>query len=419
MGHNYDADVIVVGAGPAGSRTAGLLSEDGHSVILLEEHSEVGLPVHCSGFITPRTLDIAGIKSDIVLNSVKGALVYTNNSQKPLILGGDVDRAFVVDRELLDKSIAGASRDSGTFLKLGTKVVSVERNESGVEVLAIHDKSPVKYTSRCLVGADGVRSIVAQNMKRDSGEMIWCIGAEAKLVGHPNDMVRIYVNESLAPGWFGWSIPTGKHSVRLGIGTTMNASGLKPRTLLNDLFSKFPEHFKGIEVSSFGGGFIPLYSASTTYANRSLLVGDAALQVKPTSGGGIYTSLKAASHAARTLSENLFQDSLDKDSLSIYQKNWIEDIGIEMERGLDIRETYLSLEDAKLNRLIDILRLPLFRSKINSYGDIDYPSKMFGILLGLAPILKGVLGLPDLLPVSWRNVVDSNKWDRMHRDAPS
>ncbi|MFL2640072.1 MAG: geranylgeranyl reductase family protein [Dehalococcoidia bacterium] len=419
MGHNYDADVIVVGAGPAGSRTAGLLSENGHSVILLEEHSEVGLPVHCSGFITPRTLDIAGIKSDIVLNSVKGALVYTNNSQKPLILGGDVDRAFVVDRELLDKSIAGASRDSGTFLKLGTKVVSVERNESGVEVLAIHDKSPVKYTSRCLVGADGVRSIVAQHMKRDSGEMIWCIGAEAKLVGHPNDMVRIYVNESLAPGWFGWSIPTGKHSVRLGIGTTMNASGLKPRTLLNDLFSKFPEHFKGIEVNSFGGGFIPLYSASTTYANRSLLVGDAALQVKPTSGGGIYTSLKAASHAARTLSENLFQDSLDKDSLSIYQKNWIEDIGIEMERGLDIRETYLSLEDAKLNRLIDILRLPLFRSKINSYGDIDYPSKMFGILLGLAPILKGVLGLPDLLPVSWRNVVDSNKWDRMHRDAPS
>ena len=419
MGHNYDADVIVVGAGPAGSRTAGLLSENGHSVILLEEHSEVGLPVHCSGFITPRTLDIAGIKSDIVLNSVKGALVYTNNSQKPLILGGDVDRAFVVDRELLDKSIAGASRDSGTFLKLGTKVVAIERNESGVEVLAIHDKSPVKYTSRCLVGADGVRSIVAQHMKRDSGEMIWCIGAEAKLVGHPNDMVRIYVNESLAPGWFGWSIPTGKHSVRLGIGTTMNASGLKPRTLLNDLFSKFPEHFKGIEVNSFGGGFIPLYSASTTYANRSLLVGDAALQVKPTSGGGIYTSLKAASHAARTLSENLFQDSLDKDSLSIYQKNWIEDIGIEMERGLDIRETYLSLEDAKLNRLIDILRLPLFRSKINSYGDIDYPSKMFGILLGLAPILKGVLGLPDLLPVSWRNVVDSNKWDRMHRDAPS
>ncbi len=419
MGYDYDADVIVVGAGPAGARTADLLSQSGHSVIVLEEHPEIGVPVHCSGFITPRTLDIAGINSDIVMNSVKGALVYTNNSEKPLILGGDVDRAFVVDRELLDKSIAGMSRESGALFKLGTKVVGIERNESGVEVLAIHDKLPVKYTSRCLVGADGVWSIVAQHMKRDSGEMIWCIGAEAKLVGHPSDMVRVYVNESLAPGWFGWSIPTGKNSVRLGIGTTMDTSGIKPRALLKDLFSKFPEHFKGIEVSSFGGGFIPLYGASTTYADRSLLVGDAALQVKPTSGGGIYTSLKAASHAATTISENLSKDLLDKETLSVYQKNWIEDIGTEMERGLDIRQTYLSLGDDKLNRLIDILRLPLFRSKINGYGDIDYPSKMFGMLLGLTPILKGVLGLPDLLPVPWRNVVDSNKWDRMHKNVPS
>tara|TARA_B100001750_G_C15520812_1_gene611361 strand:+ start:2286 stop:3545 length:1260 start_codon:yes stop_codon:yes gene_type:complete len=416
MGYNFDADVIVVGAGPAGARTAALLSERGHSVIVLEEHQEVGFPVHCSGFITPRTLDIAQIESGIVMNSVKGALVYANNKAKPLILGGDIERAVVVDRELFDKSIARSAADSGASFKMNTKVVSVERKDAFVEVLAIHDKKPTKYIARCVVGADGVRSIVAKDLGRDSGEMIWCIGAEAKLEGHPIDMVRIYASQGLAPGWFGWSIPTGKNRVRIGIGAAMHSTSLKPRKLLNDLLHEFAEHFKGIEILSFGGGFIPLYSASTTYDDRALLVGDAALQVKPTSGGGIYTSLKAASYAAKAINENLAQDSLDSKSLSVYQKTWIEDFGLEMQRGLDIRQVYLSLGDDKLRRLMDIFRLPLFRSKINNYGDIDYPSKMFGILVGLAPMLKGLLGLPDLLPVSWKNVVDSRQWDGIHKD---
>ena len=416
MGYNFDADVVVVGAGPAGARTAALISEHGHSVIVLEEHNEVGVPVHCSGFITPRTLDIAEIESNIVLNSVKGALVYSDNIEKPLILGGDIERAVVVDREMFDKSIARSSADSGASFRMNNKVVSVQRQDSFVEVLAIHDRKPMKYRARCVVGADGVRSVVANDLRRDSGEMIWCIGAEAKLEGHPMDMVRIYASQSLAPGWFGWSIPTGTNRVRIGIGAAMESTSLKPRKLLNDLLNEFAEHFKGIEILSFGGGFIPLYSASSTYADRALLVGDAALQVKPTSGGGIYTSLKAASYAAKTINGNLAEDSLDSESLSVYQNNWTEDFGQEMQRGLDIRQVYLSLGDDKLKRLIDIFRLPLFRSKINNYGDIDYPSRMFGILLGLAPVLKGLLGLPDLLPVSWKNIVDYSQWDGVHKD---
>ena len=63
--------------------------------------------------------------------------------------------------------------------------------------------------------------------------------------------------------------------------------------------------------------------------------------------------------------------------------------------------------------MIDILNIPLFKSKINRYGDIDYPSRMFGVLLGLAPILKGVLGLPDILPLPWRRVVDRDNWQQI------
>ena len=410
MTDNYD--VVVVGAGPSGARTAGLLAQKGYSVALLEEHAKIGLPVHCSGFVTPRTLAVAGLSDSLVLNKIKGAHVYSSNG-KMITLGGDQDRAFVLDRASLDQKIVESSLESGADLYLGNRVKSIETLNSHMEIQVQKKNSRIRYKSRSIVGADGVRSIVAEHFGRATGQMIWCIGAEARILDHPMDMVRIYVGDTIAPGWFAWTIPIEPHKVRIGLGTIMNTSQKKPRTFFNELLSRFPNHFKGLEIESFGGGFIPLYTNAQTYFNRTLLVGDAALQVKPTSGGGIYMGLKGAEYAATSLDEALQSDALAEKNLSTYQERWTKEIGLELKRGLDIRNKYLSLGDSQLERMIDILNIPLFKSKINRYGDIDYPSRMFGVLLGLAPILKGVLGLPDILPLPWRRVVDRDNWQQI------
>lgn len=182
----------------------------------------------------------------------------------------------------------------------------------------------------------------------------------------------------------------------------MKPGALRPRHLFNALLQAYPEHFRGMEVESLTGGFIPLYAPTRTYGDRVLLVGDAAFQVKPTSGGGIYTGLVAARHAAPTADQALRRDHLSAAALAGYEESWRRELGQEMARGADIRDAFLRLGDAQLDRMVALFDQPLLRPLIERYGDIDYPSRMFAGLLAATPLLGALLGLPERVPARWR-----------------
>lgn len=401
MSATYDA--VVVGAGPAGSQTARLLSQRGHRVLVLEEHGEVGAPVHCSGFVTPRTLTEAGVSDGMVLNAIRGALIYGPGG-RCLSLGGDRVRALVVDRKRLDQSVAAEAEAAGAEFRLKTRVLEVTRTESGVTVTAQSQGRAIRYQTRLAVGADGVRSRVARSLGEARPEMIWCAGADVRLPDHPRDLARVYVGTTLAPGWFGWSIPLESGRVRLGVGGVMRQGAPKPRHLLNELLRTYSDHFRRMEVLSFGGGFIPLYVKRKTYGERVLLVGDAALQVKPTSGGGIYMSLVAARHAAPVADQALRRDQLGTASLASYEKGWRREFGGELERGTDIRKAFLRLDDTGIGRLMAFFDQPFLRPIIERHGDIDFPTRMFSRTMVVAPLLGTIVGVPDMLPARWRRI---------------
>ena len=130
IGSRYD--VVVAGAGPAGSAAARLLARDGLRVLLLEEHTEVGMPLHCSGLVTPRTLDEAGVGTDLVLHRVLGAHVFAPSGAQ-LTLGDGQTRALVIDRVGLDRALVAEAQKQGAHLELGARVVSVERKGSGLD----------------------------------------------------------------------------------------------------------------------------------------------------------------------------------------------------------------------------------------------------------------------------------------------
>ncbi|MBI2867305.1 MAG: NAD(P)/FAD-dependent oxidoreductase [Chloroflexi bacterium] len=400
-------DVVVAGGGPAGSSAARDLARAGIKVLVLEEHAQIGRPLHCSGFVTPRTLTLAGVGDGMVVSQVKGAVVHGPGGAR-LELGGDKVRAHVLDRPQFDALLVESAQEAGAELLLQSKLACIERVNGHLALEVQRNGQRRQVTTSLLIGADGARSTVARWMGQSPKEVIWAVGAEVELAEQPSEMAQVFVGRTVAPDWFGWTIPIAPGRARIGIGvpyTNGNTKPMKPRHCLDRMVEAFPEQFRGFSVISFSGGFIPLYSSIRTYGDRALLVGDAACQVKPTSGGGIYTSLVAGRLAARTALEALGAGDTSAKYLARYEKAWRRAFGAELERGLDVRRIYKHLGDAELKRVMGLLRLKPLQSIIQRDGDIDYPSRMFGFLALASPQLRGLQAMFGFLSSSWSRLL--------------
>ena len=383
MSAPYDA--VVVGAGPAGSATARDVAAAGHSVLLLEEHALIGEPLHCSGLVTPRTLVMAGASDAIVLNEINGAFVNLA-SGACLPIGGSGLYAKAIDRVALDRELVDQAQSRGARLRTGSKLVAIERRGSLLRLGILRRGRQETVETRLLIGADGAQSRVARwlGARPAAREAVVGVSVEAKLAPRRDDHAEVFIGNEVAPGFFGWLIPLGNGTVRVGVATN---NGHRPIHYLRSMIETFPALFAGAEFGRLFGGVIPLTLVRRPFADNVLLVGDAAGQVKPTSGGGIYASLVGAGHCARVAGEALRQDDLSARFLRRYHVGWQGEMGEEFARMEDLRRIFLSLSDAELERIARLLGSPRLRRLIAREGDIDYPSPLLLQLVRLRPAL--------------------------------
>ena len=370
----------------------------------MEEHEEVGRPLTCAGLVTPRTLELAGVSPDIVIRRITGARVHVPEAPVLALEGAGV-KALVIDRVRLDVEMAQQAQQAGAELLVETKAVGVERS-GGVVVIRIQRKAQTSsLRARLVVGADGPKGGVARCVGLASPpESIVCVTSEVRLRSEPEDAVRVFVGRGQAPGWFGWVIPALDGWARVGLGT---ANGASPAPLLRNLVETFPEVFKGVKMGRLAGGVIGLGMASPLYADNVMLVGGAAGQVKPTSGGGVYLGLKAARHCARTAIEALGAGDVSAGFLARYAARWEEDAGREFRRGLELRRAFVSLNDREFRAVTKVLRNRRLQELATHLGDIDYPSHLFSRLLKGTTVGAALLGVspalwPRALALAWR-----------------
>lgn len=375
-----------MGAGPAGSRSARNLAASGLRVALVEEHRRIGVPSHCSGLVSPRTLEEADIREPIAANRLTGAYVHTASGGELAIGGGDT-RALTIDRVRLDELLCEQAQTAGANL-LRARMVHARRRNGGVRLDCQRDGRDRQLSARLVVGADGAHSRVARTLGLPGPrEKVCCLGIEGRLRVPRDDFVHVFVGRKLAPGWFGWIIPAGDGLVRMGIGCDRSD---KPIRCYRRLVDAFPHLFRDVQVCRMYGGIIPLEFAPRSYGDDVLLVGDAAGQVKPFSGGGIYTGLVAARHAASAAISALAADDTSADSLRGYERAWKSEIGRELVRSLRIRRFGLALSDGDIDRLVPSLGRDGLQPLINRHGDIDYPTRL---------ILRLARSLPALWPL--------------------
>jgi digeranylgeranylglycerophospholipid reductase len=364
-------DVIVVGAGPTGSVAAKALARTSLRVALLEEHPNVGLPNHCSGLISPRTLELAGIAEETVgLARFSSARVWGPGG-KSLWLRSNSVQAIVIDRPRFDQILAERAVGAGATLMLETRAHCFERLEECVQARA--GESVVYLRAPLLIGADGANSQVARwTGKKTSHEIIPAMKADIIFQDSGTDSIEIFVGNSIAPGWFGWIIPLQNGVARIGIGATR-----APRRYFESFLALIRRKFGDFVVEETRLASLPLGPARNFVADNVMLVGAAARQTKPTTGGGLYFGIRAAQLAAATAAKVVEQGDYSRQMLAEYEHAWHRAEGRELAYGHWLRWGFRSLSDRGLDLLVGFFGKPWAQNWLSRLGDMDYPSRLF------------------------------------------
>ena len=217
---DIDYDVVIIGAGPVGGYTARLLCERGLSVVMVEEHNEVGRPFQCAGLVTPSAMD-AVEAYDTVVEDVDGALIHgPSGTLVPVGRQGEL-RTYVVCRKRFDQTVVQQGLEAGADLLLESQPTSAEVKPDGVEIEIINQRTKETriLRSKLLIGCDGAHSWVRRRFKMGHPkEML--VGFQTEVVGYQGKerWLEMYSGSEIAPGFFAWVIPSEMIRIELAFG---------------------------------------------------------------------------------------------------------------------------------------------------------------------------------------------------------
>lgn len=347
----------------------------GARVLMIEEHAAIGLPVQCAGLISVRAYEACEIPGTLSRHAIRGALVHAPD-HRVLRIDGRRTMAYVVDRRELDRAMAFEALKEGVDSLVKTRFNGVRRQRDGLIVDAKRHGEPIEISTSVLIGADGLQSAVARFVGLERAQMVLtCAQAEVRTdTVHP-DFVDLYVGRDVAPGFFAWAIPTLSHTMRVGLCSTERSI-----EILGPLLDRISPH-SATSLLQFSAGGIPIGPPACTVTDGILIVGDAAGQVKPTSGGGIYPGTLCAKIAGAVAGQAALQDDTSKEALMAYDRQWRSKIGRELATGLRIREALNTFSDNDLNYVIEALDDEKMLDILATYGDMDHPSVVVRKLL--------------------------------------
>jgi geranylgeranyl reductase family protein len=381
-------DVIVAGGSVSGLLAGREIAAKGLSVAILEEDAEIGTPEHCGGLVSINGIQNLGIipSSNAIENKIKYARIFSYS--KIFELNAEEQKVIVLDRRVFDKQIAFQTQRLGGDIRVRCSMRSIsQKNDSGNDDDHHHYYYDVRTSEgnlKCnyFVDARGVTSILQRNREG----VLQSAQYEVYASWIERDTIEVKFDSERYPGFFAWIIPTGRGKAKVGVaGKSINAA--------NALKSYMDS--KGQSYSVIRKVYAPIWvrgPLETFVFGRTLIIGDAAGQTKPTTAGGIYTCGMGGIFAGRAIAEAIQQNN-DK-LLYDYPKNWFSIFKEEFDKMIIARHLLERLDNKAIDELFSTIT-QVETEQLSKTGDFDFHSSALAKMLGAkgaAKIIKTVLG---------------------------
>lgn len=386
-------DVCIVGASIAGNYLAFLLSNSHMKIVVLEEHTEIGLPFQCAGIISQKLAQLIDLPEEIVLNRVKTAKIYSPLENFIKLSGNE--HPYVIDRIALDRLFYSKNKNaSDVTYYLGERFRSLKYSVKNGQNCVLIDTSKRMIKAKMLIGCDGSLTSVGKLLKVKN-KVLYAAQIRIKGNFHENEAVMYF-----HPLWkelFGWIVPEGNNIYRIGMASSKNVKecfNVYLKKLGMDINNKIDQQ----------GGIIPYGIMNKCAFKNVLLLGDAAGQVKATTGGGIVMLLTAAKHASNCVRLSMRQNNFSKRFIKKhYEKPCLRAIGKELKLHYVIRLILERLSNKDFEIFFKIVKENKIEHIISLYGDMDFPKDL------VFKLIKNPLVFTFIIKFSLKNLDIFNK----------
>jgi digeranylgeranylglycerophospholipid reductase len=362
---SYDA--IIAGGSVAGLLCAREIASKGFSVLVIEEDYEIGTPEHCGGLVSIAGLAELGVipfrkTFDHMIESAE----ITSPNGNSFTINSKKQKVIEISRRELDKQIAFQAQKNGAEIKVRTSFQEI--TDTGIRT------NEEKIDCKVFVDARGVSSLIHKDRTGILSSAQYEIYADWIKKGK----VEVIFDQEKYPGFFAWIIPSGDGKGKVGVA----GRGIKVSETLENILKE-----KG-KYSTIRKIFAPIWIKGPIkkfVEGKTVIIGDAAGQAKPTTAGGIFTSGMGGVYAGQAISE--FLKTNNSDELDQYQKKWMERFGKEFEKQLLARKILERIDNNAINKLFETIT-PEITNEISEKDDFDFHTGAIIKLLGLRGSIK-------------------------------